>query len=123
MAAECVDGADFFAVYEAMGRAVERAKRGEGPSTIEASITRYYGHFEGDPQHYRAKNEVSDLRESMDCLKRFRTSMVESAHVKPADLDAIDAEVLDLIESAVTQAKAAPLPLESDVLTDVYINY
>src|SRR5690348_12418068 len=74
MAAERVDGADFFAVYEAMGRAVGRAKRGEGPSAIEATITRYYGHFEGDPQNYRARDEVPRLRETMDCLKRFRVS-------------------------------------------------
>ena len=123
MAAECVDGADFFAVYEAMGRAAQRAKRGEGPSAIEATITRYYGHFEGDPQHYRAKDEVSKLRESMDCLKRFRAKMAESGQLDAASMDTIDGEVMELIESAVTQAKAAPLPLESDVLTDVYINY
>ena len=49
MAAEWVDGADFFAVYEAMGRAVERAKRGEGPSTIEATITRYLRTLRGRP--------------------------------------------------------------------------
>jgi pyruvate dehydrogenase E1 component alpha subunit len=123
MAAECVDGADFFAVYEAMGRAVERGKRGEGPTTIEASITRYYGHFEGDPQNYRAKDEVSRYRESMDCLKIFRAKMAGSEHVSAAELDAIDEQVLELIEDAVTQAKAAPLPLESDVVTDVYIAY
>jgi hypothetical protein len=65
-----------------MGRAVSRAKRGEGPSTIEATITRYYGHFEGDPQNYRAKDEVARLRETMDCLKRFRARN-EADHSMP----------------------------------------
>jgi pyruvate dehydrogenase E1 component alpha subunit len=121
MAAERVDGADFFAVYEAMGRAVERAKRGEGPSAIEATITRYYGHFEGDPQNYRAKDEVPRLRETMDCLKRFRAST--EAQLSASDLDAIDTQVLELIEAAVTQAKASPLPAEAELTTDVYISY
>ena len=123
MAAERIDGADFFAVYDAMGRAVERARRGEGPSTIEATITRYYGHFEGDPQNYRAKDEVARLRETMDCLKRFRASVAGRSDLPLAELDAIDREVLELIEQAVTQAKAAPLPTDADLTTDVYISY
>jgi pyruvate dehydrogenase E1 component alpha subunit len=123
MAAERVDGADFFAVYEATGRAIERARRGAGPSAIEATITRYYGHFEGDPQNYRAKDEVQRLRESMDCLKRFRARMEEQQQVTLAELDAIDGDVLALIEQAVVQAKAAPTPAESEVTTDVYISY
>src|SRR5690606_18404441 len=72
MPAECVDGADFFAVYEAMAKAVDRARSGGGPSGLVANITRFYGHFEGDPQNYRAKDEVARFRETMDCLKRFR---------------------------------------------------
>ncbi|HEU4624024.1 MAG TPA: thiamine pyrophosphate-dependent dehydrogenase E1 component subunit alpha [Steroidobacteraceae bacterium] len=123
MAAERVDGADFFAVYEATGRAIERARRGAGPSAIEATITRYYGHFEGDPQNYRAKDEVQRLRESMDCLKRFRARMEEQQQVTLAELDAIDGDVLALIEQAVVQAQAAPTPAESEVTTDVYISY
>ncbi len=53
-----VDGFDFFAVHEAAGAAVERARAGEGPSLIEVKLTRYYGHFEGDAQTYRAPDEV-----------------------------------------------------------------
>jgi TPP-dependent pyruvate/acetoin dehydrogenase alpha subunit len=123
MPAERVDGADYQAVYEAMGRAVSRAKRGEGPSTIEATITRYYGHFEGDPQNYRAKDEVSRLRETMDCLKRFRARNEADHSIAPAALDAIDAEVMALIDRAVTEAKASPAPVEADLYSDVYIQY
>jgi pyruvate dehydrogenase E1 component alpha subunit len=123
MPAECVDGADFHAMYDAMGRAVTRAKKGEGPSTIEAAITRYYGHFEGDPQNYRAKDEVAKLRVSMDCLKRFRARAEADRRVAQSDLDAIDAEVLTLIDRAVTEAKAAAPPIEADLYSDVYIQY
>jgi pyruvate dehydrogenase E1 component alpha subunit len=123
MPAECVDGADYHAVFEAMGRAVARAKNGEGPSTIEAMITRYYGHFEGDPQNYRAKDEVARLRESMDCLKRFRARNEADRSVPPEDLDAIDHEAVVLIDAAVREAKAAAPPVEADLYSDVYIQY
>ena len=123
MAAECVDGADFFAVHGAMGRAMDLAHKGGGPTTIEAKITRYYGHFEGDPQNYRAAGEVARLRESMDCLKRFRADLSENATVTAADFTTIDAEVLAQIERAVADAKAAPFPVEADLTTDVYIQY
>ena len=123
MAAERVDGADFFAVHAAMGRAVERAHSGAGPSTIEATITRYYGHFEGDPQNYRASGEVAQLRETMDCLKRFRATLYAGGPVTAADLDAVDGQVLAAIDRAVSEAKVAPLPVEADLTTDVYISY
>ena len=48
-----VDGFDFFAVHEAAGEAIARAREGGGPTLLECKITRYYGHFEGDQQTYR----------------------------------------------------------------------
>ena len=53
-----MDGSDFFAVYEAAGEAIAPARDGGGPTLLEVKITRFYGHFEGDPQTYRAKDEV-----------------------------------------------------------------
>jgi acetoin:2,6-dichlorophenolindophenol oxidoreductase subunit alpha len=123
MPAETADGADFFDVYAAMGRAVDRARSGGGPSTLVADITRFFGHFEGDPQRYRAKDEVARFRETRDCLKRFRERMRAEGTLPGALLDSVDAEVLALIDSAVSQAKAAPLPAESELTTDVYIHY
>jgi pyruvate dehydrogenase E1 component alpha subunit len=122
MPAERCDGSDFHVVHAAMQRALAHARAGHGPYSIEATTTRFYGHFEGDPQLYRAKDEVKTQRDSMDCLKRFRAAA--PAHgLAIAELDAIDAEVLMLIERAVTDAKAAPPPLESDLTTDVYVAY
>lgn len=123
MPAEVCDGADFFSVYEAVGRAVERARAGEGPSAVEAKITRYYGHFEGDPQLYRAKDEVKQLRETMDCLKNFRERVIADGTLCADELDAIDREVLALIDEAVAAARAAPPPTEADLMTDVYVSY
>jgi pyruvate dehydrogenase E1 component alpha subunit len=123
MPAEKVDGTDFFAVREAMQRAIARARAGEGPSTIEATTTRYYGHFEGDPQNYRAKDEIARHRETMDCLTHFRARMAQDGGLGVAELDAIDREVLALIDRAVAEARAAPLPGADELTTDVYVRY
>ncbi len=54
-----VDGQDFFAVYEAAGEAIERARAGEGPSLLHMKLTRFFGHFEGDAMTYRADDEIA----------------------------------------------------------------
>ena len=123
MPAARADGSDFFAVYEAMGELVERARSSGGPSAIECTTTRFYGHFEGDPQRYRAKDEVARHRETMDCLKIFRGRVRADGTLQDADLDAVDTEVSELIDAAIAAAKAAPRPDPRDVTEDVYISY
>ena len=117
-----VDGFDFFAAHEAASEAIARARDGGGPTLIEMKFTRYFGHFEGDQQTYRA-SEVEHARAELDCLKRFAGRVTETGELARADLDAIDTEVASLIGQAVDQAKAAPLPTEADLLTDVYVRY
>ncbi len=117
-----VDGFDFFAVYEAAGEAIERARDGGGPTLIEVKFTRYYGHFEGDQQTYRT-DEVARARETLDCLKRFRGRVTESGQLDASKLDAVDTQVADLIEAAVREAKEAPKPTRADLETDVYVAY
>jgi TPP-dependent pyruvate/acetoin dehydrogenase alpha subunit len=123
MPATSGDGTDFFEVYEKTREAVERARSGGGPSALEFNCLRFFGHFEGDPQRYRAAGEVDDARENMDCLKNFRAKVTEAALLEVADMDAIDAKVAILIDEAVEEAIAAPFPDPSAVLEDVYISY
>ena len=118
-----VDGTDFFAVYEAAGEVIRRAREGGGPSLLECKMIRFFGHFEGDAQTYRASGEVDDIRANQDCLKSFSKTVTASGVLSQADLEACDTEVLSLIEEAVSSAKAAELPTEADLLTDVYVNY
>ncbi|WP_367375389.1 thiamine pyrophosphate-dependent dehydrogenase E1 component subunit alpha [Pseudomonas lini] len=118
-----VDGFDFFAVHEAAGAAVERARAGEGPSLIEVKLTRYYGHFEGDAQTYRAPDEVKYFREHNDCLMQFRERTTRTGLIDASQLDQIDSEVDLLIENAVRKAKSDPKPSAADLLTDVYVSY
>ena len=69
-----VDGADFFAVYEAAGEVIRRAREGGGPSLLECKMVRFFGHFEGDAQTYKAKNENELNRANRNCLKIFSAS-------------------------------------------------
>jgi pyruvate dehydrogenase E1 component alpha subunit len=123
MPAVIVDGHDFFAVHEAAGVAIERARSGEGPSFIECRVNRYFGHFEGDAQTYRPPGEVEEIRANRDCLELFIGRVTESTGIDPADLEAIDREVAVLIDESVAAAKSAPAPPTEDLLTDVYVSY
>lgn len=117
------DGCDYFAVYDAMAELLDHARAGKGPCTAEFMTTRFFGHFEGDPQKYRAKDEVKRHRQEMDCLKNFRNSVATTGALDAADMDVIDEEVLNLIEEAVLKARAAPSPSPEEITTDVYISY
>lgn len=118
-----VDGTDFFAVHEAAGEIIERARKGGGPALLECKMVRFHGHFEGDAQTYRGPGELDDIRVNHDCLKKFAAAVTSAGVISAAELTAIDHEVLGLIERAVTEAKAAPLPTQADLLTDVYVRY
>jgi len=123
MPGENVDGTDFFAMFEAVGEAVQRARRGDGPSAIEASAMRYYGHFEGDPQLYRAKNEVKNLMENADPVRNFVTRVTDSGELTVDELAVIDTEILAMLDEKVEAARAAPVPAANELYTDVYANY
>lgn len=118
-----VDGTDLFAVYEAAGEIIRRARDGGGPTLLECKMIRFFGHFEGDAQTYRAPGETEDNRQNRDCLKLFRAKVTGAGVLSDAELNAIDAEIMTLIEDAVAEAKAAPLPAPGDLTTDVYVSY
>ena len=118
-----VDGTDFFAVYEAAGEVIRRAREGGGPSLLECKMIRFYGHFEGDAQTYRAPGENEANRAHRDCLKIFTARILEAGVVETGELAGIDSEVADLIDDALESAKAAPLPSAAELTTDVYVSY
>ena len=118
-----VDGFDFFAVHEAAGEAIARARDGGGPTLVECKVMRYFGHFEGDQQTYRGDGEVEALRRDRDCLNAFRRRVTEAGILEAEELTEIDTATAQLMDEAVREAKAAPEPTPADVLTDVYVRY
>jgi pyruvate dehydrogenase E1 component alpha subunit len=123
MPGKIVDGHDFFAIYEAAQEAIDRARAGEGPSLLEFKLNRYFGHFEGDAQTYRGKDEVKKLRQAKDCLKLFSSRVTEARLLEKQQLADIDKQTADIIENAVIRAKAAPYPSAAELHTDVYVSY
>jgi TPP-dependent pyruvate/acetoin dehydrogenase alpha subunit len=117
-----VDGQDVFAIYEAVGEAVARARSGEGPSFIEAQTYRYFGHFEGDTVKYRTREEESYFR-GRDCIDRFRDTVLQQGLLTEADLAEVDTRTANIIEEAALFAQQSPLPSGEDTLGDVYVSY
>ena len=115
-----LDGSDFFAVQEAAAEAVQRARKGDGPSAIECYAKRWYGHFEGDPQHYRTKKELESIRKNNDPLIIFRQKVEEAGLIESLDLDLIDDDLLSQVTNAVEKAKNSPLPNVEELTTNVY---
>jgi TPP-dependent pyruvate/acetoin dehydrogenase alpha subunit len=122
MPAEVVDGSDFFAVREAMGRALERGRAGVGPYALEIVCSRFLGHFVGDPQAYRTAVELAEARAN-DPLPRFRGRVVEAGLLAEADFAEIETATLALIDAAAEAAIAAPRPAMSTLEKDVYVRY
>ena len=123
LAAEEVDGHDFFAMYEVAGAAVAAVRAGKGPRLLHIRVDRYYGHFEGDAARYRPKGEVERVRAEKDCLTLFRTKTLKAQLLSSAQLDAVEQEVIKAVDAAVAHARQAPSPGIEDLLTDVYASY
>ena len=117
-----VDGYDVLAVHEAAGEAVARARRGEGPSLLEARTWRYFGHFEGDQVTYRTAEQSAAYRER-DPLVVFARQATERGVLAQADLDRIDQEAERQVDEAIAFADQSPLPAPEESLTDVYVAY
>jgi acetoin:2,6-dichlorophenolindophenol oxidoreductase subunit alpha len=116
--AEIVDGNDVVVVREAMARAVERARAGDGPSVIEAETYRQYGHSRADPAKYRPAEEVERWlkRDPID-LARAR---LEALGITPDRIAQIDERAKAHVEAAVDAAKNAPEADPDEAFTDVW---
>ncbi len=114
MYAEEVDGMDVMAVREAVCRAAERARRGDGPSFLNAVTYRYRGHSMADPDVQRDKAEIARWKE-LDPIKRFANEVLLKRNlVTPKDLESIQKSVEQEVEDAITFADQSPEPpLES----------
>jgi TPP-dependent pyruvate/acetoin dehydrogenase alpha subunit len=119
---EAVDGNDVLAVHAAVARAAGRARSGGGPSLIEAHTIRWVGHFEGDPQAYRAKDEAAEGRRT-DPIARLERRLRERALLDDTQARRIRAGVVAEIDDAVAHAEASPLPHPEDALTDLFAHY
>jgi acetoin:2,6-dichlorophenolindophenol oxidoreductase subunit alpha len=119
---ETIDGNDVLAVHEAVSRAAERARRGDGPSLIEAHTIRWVGHFEGDAQAYRSREEAAEGRRT-DPIARLARILEARGLLDAGRAERIRAEVAAEIDAAVAHAEGSPLPEPEDALTDLFAHY
>jgi 2-oxoisovalerate dehydrogenase E1 component alpha subunit len=115
-----VDGTDVLSVYEVTRRAVERARRGDGPTLLEARVVRLTAHSSDDNDRtYRSPRELKSMRHQ-DPIARFAAYLHEHELLSEADERELRAEVAAEVEAASAAAEAAPLPEPESLLTHVY---
>jgi pyruvate dehydrogenase E1 component alpha subunit len=113
------DGMDVFDVYQKTGEAIDRARGGGGPSLVETKTYRFMGHYVGDPQTYRSKDEVEQWKKR-DPIAMFRKRVVEEGKITAAELDALDAAIAKEMEQAVEFARQSPEPDIESALQDIF---
>ena len=111
-----VDGNDVLAVYEAARDLVKRAREGQGPALLECKTYRIRGHFEGDPQSYRTREEVERWKEK-DPVRRLRARLTEMNLMTDKEEERIEADLQRELAEAVEFAKRSPV-LSAEKLTD-----
>ncbi len=114
-----VDGMDVLAVREAARDAMEHARTGEGPYILEMKTYRYRGHSMSDPAKYRSREEVDDMREHNDPIKRCEMRLSENSFDDPAALKAIDKEMKAIAKDAADFSLESPFPAAEELYTDI----
>lgn len=113
------DGNDVLAVYEAAAAAVERARRGEGPSFIEYKTYRIAAHFTGDPAAYQPKADIAAWQQK-DPIARFRAVLLEQKIATAEQLEQMDSVIVAEVADAVTYAQESPWPSAESLHQDVF---
>ena len=122
MPGEQVDGMDVLAVYEAMTRAVERARDGAGPSLLEIKTYRFRGHSMTDPAYYRTREEEQQWRATRDPIGIFEKRLLDADMATQDEFDENDARATQVSEEAAEFAENSPDPALEELFTDVVVD-
>ena len=114
-----VDGFDVLAVYAATAEAVARARRGEGPTLLVTECYRFDGHYSGEPEVYRSREEVAEYRKK-DPIPRFMNYLIENRIASPSELEVVRADISQELVESVEYAKASPQPDPSTAMEYIY---
>ena len=122
MARAVVDGMDVLAVYDGISEAVERARKEDLPTLIEARTYRFMGHSMSDPAHgtYRTREELAEHRQR-DPIKRFSSTLESLGAINQEYIDDLDSRIREIVDQAVAFADESPDPTPEDLTTDVYL--
>jgi acetoin:2,6-dichlorophenolindophenol oxidoreductase subunit alpha len=115
-----VDGQDVLDVYEVAKKAIERARKGEGPSLIEIKVNRLRGHFEGDGQIYRPKEDL-ELAKKKDSILKFEKLLLEKKIITDKEVENIRKRIEEEVEEVIEFARKSPYPKPEEALENVFI--
>jgi pyruvate dehydrogenase E1 component alpha subunit len=119
MPAKAVDGLTVEAVHEAMEDAVNRARRGDGPTLLEMKTYRYKGHSMSDAQTYRTKDEVKEYQVK-DCIEKVLVTLKKNNWIDDAAIEAMEEKVKAIVLESVKFAEDSPFPEPGELYRDVY---
>jgi pyruvate dehydrogenase E1 component alpha subunit len=120
MPSDSIDGMDPESVHEGVIRAVNRARKGDGPTLIEIKTYRYKGHSMSDPQKYRSKDEVEEYKQR-DPIETSKEKLLNVFKVSEAEIEVINERVRVEVEECVKFAEESAWPAEDELLKDVYV--
>jgi pyruvate dehydrogenase E1 component alpha subunit len=115
-----VDGNDVLAVYLAVHEAGDRARRGQGPTLVEATTYRYKGHSRSDRQAYRTREEVKDWQDNRDPIMRLESLLQTAGIITEAEGRTMAEQATKTVDDAVTFSDNSPDPDVSTLLEGVY---
>lgn len=116
-----IEGMDILEVRQAAAEALEHVRAGEGPYFLEIVTYRYRGHSMGDPERYRASEEVEKWQQN-DPIGIYRAHLTEEKIAKEKELDEIDEDVESEVQEAIQFAESSPEPEPEELFTDVYVD-
>ena len=119
MPSEAVNGMKVEDVYEAVKKAADRARKGDGPTLLEMKTYRYKGHSMSDPAKYRTKEEVEEYR-NQDPIQVVFNQIRENKYASDAELEKINQEVKEAVEETVKFSEESPFPEAKDLYENVY---
>jgi TPP-dependent pyruvate/acetoin dehydrogenase alpha subunit len=114
------DGSDVFEVYQKAQEAIARARRGEGPTLIEYKVTRWLGHYVGDPQKYRDPEDIKRARE-VDPVRICQEALLKERIIDNNYIQELENKIKDEIQEAVAYAKSLPLASVEQAFKNVYV--
>jgi pyruvate dehydrogenase E1 component alpha subunit len=114
-----VDGMSCEAFHDAIAEAADRARKGEGPTLLEAKTYRYRGHSMSDPAKYRTKEEVEEYK-AKDPIEQVLAVIQKNKWLSDADIEAMEAKVKAIVDESVQFAEESPYPEAHELYEDVY---
>ncbi len=111
---------DGLEIYEAAGRAVQKARKGQGPTLLEVKSRRWHGHYVGDAQKYRPAKDIEQAMK-FDCIALFEDKLLKEKIISHSQTKKIRQSIQNEIESAVEFARQSPFPEASELMSELYV--